>query len=214
MGRRLGLGGVLAAIALAGCVHVGGRPVTAQVAGVAGRVEVLRPGQAWAPLAAGAALAERDEVRAFPGASAEVRLPDASALFVAENSRVALARLDVTPEGQARAILVYLPVGKVRAVIAEPTLDAVRAGRATFTIATPTTGAGASGTNMVVSFDPAAKTTLVACLPGRPGPVTSPEQCARDEAECGRLAAAAGKLDEAAFGRCMRDRGYEVRTER
>jgi hypothetical protein len=214
-GRRH-LGDILAGVALlaAGCVHVPGRAVTAEVASATGRLEILRHGQSeWAPAAAGSALAERDEVRAFAGAFAELKLPDASTVFVAENSRVALARLDVTPEGQTRVILLHLPVGKLRAVVAETTLAAVQAGRASFTVTTPTTAAVASGINLVVSFDPATNSSLVACLP-RATPGASPEQCARDEAECGRLSLVSGTLDATAFTRCMRDRGYDVRSDR
>ena len=220
MGDRRGrrrVGGIAAAVVLAaaGCVQIPGRAVTAEVVGVTGRLEVLRAGEPqWAPAAVGTALAERDEVRAFAGAAAEIRLPDGSTIFVAENSRAALGKLDVTPQGQARTILIYLPVGKLRAVVAEPTLAAILAGRARFTIATPRTTALASGVNLVVSFDPATSSTLIACLPGPARPGASPEQCARDEAECGRLALVSGALDPATFARCMTDRGYEVRTDR
>jgi hypothetical protein len=210
-------GGILVAVVLllAGCIHAPGRPGTADLAGVTGQLEVLRQGQpGWAPAAAGIALAERDEVRAFAGASAEIRLPDASTLFVAENSRVSLARLDVTHEGRARNILLYLPVGKLRVVVAEATLAAVTDGGASFTIATPTTAAVASAVNLVVSFDPATSTTLIACLPVRARPGASPEQCVRDEMDCGRLAAGSGVFDEAAFTRCMRERGFDVRVVR
>jgi hypothetical protein len=99
-------------------------------------------------------------------------------------------------------------------VVSAATLAAVADGRANFTIATPTTAAVASAVNLVVSFDPATNTTLIACLPGRARPGATPDQCARDEVDCGRLAVVSGAFDEAVFTQCMRDRGFDVRVIR
>ena len=61
---------------------------------VIGRVEVLAKGQTqWIPAVVGARLAEGDDIRAYPGASAELVLPDTSTVVLTENSRLLLTKI-------------------------------------------------------------------------------------------------------------------------
>lgn|GEM_PF-2473466 len=70
------------------------------------RVEVRPKGQtAWQPASLGMRVFEGDEVRAFAGANAELRGPDSSTMFVAENSRFAVTKLDYTPPESDAAVL-------------------------------------------------------------------------------------------------------------
>src|SRR5215475_11140136 len=70
------------------------RPASsAELARVVGRVEILRKGQTqWGPAVVGAHLVEGDDIRAFSGAQAEIRLPDTSTVMLAENSRLLLSK--------------------------------------------------------------------------------------------------------------------------
>ena len=96
------------------------RPGTAVVKAVTGRAEVQRKGDVdWVATAPGARLAEGDNIRAHAGSSAVLDLPDGSTIFVAENSRIVVSRLEFDPQSQARQALFHLAVGKVRAVVSQ-----------------------------------------------------------------------------------------------
>jgi hypothetical protein len=142
---------------------------TAELTRVAGRVEVLRQGQTqWSPGIAGLRLGERDEVRALANASAELKLPDGSTVFLAENSRLVVTRLEFDPGTQTRRTIFHLAVGKVRAVVAQAAITLVRTRQSIFAISTPTAVAAARGTVLALAFVPAvakAKTTI-ACKDG------------------------------------------------
>jgi hypothetical protein len=103
MGRLLvmvvaGLGVFLAVVADAQ-MRVG----TAVVKTVTGRAEVQRKDDAqWISTAPGARLAEGDNIRAHAASSAVLDLPDGSTVFVAENSRIVVSKLEFDPQSQAR----------------------------------------------------------------------------------------------------------------
>jgi len=121
---------------------------------VIGRVEILRKGQTqWLPAVIGARLVEGDDIRAFSGAQAELALPDASTVALAENSRLLLTKLEVDRQSQSRLVLLHLAVGKVRAAIAQTAITLVRARQSNFAISTPTAVAAARGTILWVLHD-------------------------------------------------------------
>jgi hypothetical protein len=127
----------------------------AEITRVTGRVEILRQGQAqWIPAAVGLKLAERDEIRAFAGALAELKLPDTSTVVLAENSRLVVTRLEFDRRAQTRNVVFHLAVGKVRAAVAKATLSLVQARQSTFAISTPTAVAAARGTILAVEYQP------------------------------------------------------------
>jgi hypothetical protein len=179
MSRRLQ--GVL--ILLVGGLLLGGaaasadaqsRQATATIRTLAGTVEVQRKGETqWLPAVVGARLAEGDNVRAHAGASAVLDLPDGSTLFVAENSRVVVTKLEVDAQSNARSILFHLVVGKVRALVSKASIALVRARQSNFAISTPTAVAAARGTDFVVTFNAAHQTTGVAVLPEPQGGSTT-----------------------------------------
>src|SRR5262245_8802316 len=81
----------------------------AEVKAFTGRVEILRQGQTqWVPAAIGTKLVEGDDIRAYAGASAELQLPDGSTLFLAENSRIKMAKLDYDQNNNRKMVLVHL----------------------------------------------------------------------------------------------------------
>jgi hypothetical protein len=128
-------------------------------------VEVLKKGQPQLiPAVVGARLVEGDDIRAYPGASAELQLPDGSTLVVAENSRIVLSKLDFDQTNQSRVVLVHLAVGKVIAALASSTLALVRARQSNFTITTPTAVAAARGTAYEVTHDPDQQVSRIAML--------------------------------------------------
>jgi hypothetical protein len=142
----------------------------AEVKSVTGQVEVQRKGQTeWVPAAVGMKLAERDEIRAHAGASAVLDLPDGSTLFIAENSRLVVAKLEVDPQNNSRRALFHLVVGKVRAVVAEAAITLVRSRQSNFAISTPTAVAAVRGTLYEVSYNADRSLMMVAVLPGKPG---------------------------------------------
>lgn len=146
------------------------RAGTAEVKSLTGTVEVQRQGQTqWVPAMVGMRLVERDEVRAHAAASAVLDLPDGSTLFVAENSRVVVAKLEVDPQNNARQALFHLVVGKVRAVVTQAALTLVRARQSNFAISTPTAVAAVRGTLYEVSYNSTLNTMTVAVLPRQPG---------------------------------------------
>ena len=139
-------------------------PVSAELKRVIGRVEILRKGQTqWIPAVIGAQLVEGDDIRAFSGAQAELALPDASTVVLAENSRLLLTKLEYDQQQQSRLVLLHLVVGKVRAAIAQTAITLVRARQSNFGISTPTAVAAARGTIVWVYTD--GTRTLVAVEP-------------------------------------------------
>jgi len=129
-------------------------PPSAELKRVIGRVEILRKGQAqWIPAVIGARLVEGDDIRAFSGAQAELGMPDASTVQLAENSRLLMTKLEYDPQQQSRFVLLHLVVGKVRAVIAQSAITLVRARQSNFGISTPTAVAAARGTIVWVYTD-------------------------------------------------------------
>jgi hypothetical protein len=127
---------------------------SAEIKRVIGRVEILRTGETqWAPAVAGARLVTGDDIRAFSGASAELGLPDGSVVFLAENSRLQLSKLEVDQQQQSRFVLLHLAVGKLRAAISQAGITLVRARQSNFAISTPTAVAAARGTVVWVFTD-------------------------------------------------------------
>jgi hypothetical protein len=138
-------------------------PPSAELKRVIGRVEILRKGQTqWIPAVIGARLVEGDDIRAFSGAQAELAMPDASTVQLAENSRLLLTKLEYDQQQQSRLVLLHLVVGKVRAAIAQTAITLVRTRQSNFGISTPTAVAAARGTIVWVYFDGA---TLIAVEP-------------------------------------------------
>lgn len=129
-------------------------PPSAELKRVIGRVEILRKGQAqWIPAVIGARLVEGDDIRAFSGAQAELALPDASTVQLAENSRLLMTKLEYDQQQQSRFVLLHLVVGKVRAAVAQTAITLVRARQSNFGISTPTAVAAARGTIVWVYTD-------------------------------------------------------------
>lgn len=127
---------------------------SAELKRVVGRVEVLAKGQTqWIPAVVGARLAEGDDIRAYGGASAELALPDTSAVVVAENSRLLLTKMEYDPQNQSRLMLLHLVVGKVRATVAQAAVTLARVRQSNFAISTPTAVAAARGTIIWVFTD-------------------------------------------------------------
>lgn len=133
---------------------------SAILSAVTGRVEIRSKGQAaWQPARLGMQVREGDEVRAFAGANAELRLPDTSTVFVAENTRFAVTKLDFTPQNQMRSAFFHLAVGKIRGIVAQVAVALVRARQNNFVITTPTAVAAVRGTTVYAVFDPVTNTT-------------------------------------------------------
>ncbi len=146
------------------------RAGTAAIQSLTGQVEVKRKTDAqWVPALVGMRLIERDEIRAYAGASAVLDLSDGSTLFVAENSRIVVTKLEVDPKTNARQVLFHLVVGKVRAVVADAAITLVRARQSNFAISTPTAVAAVRGTLYEVSYHPDRNVMTVAVLPRQPG---------------------------------------------
>jgi hypothetical protein len=147
------LGGLLV-LALPGPVTAQQALLSAELKRVVGRVEVLAKGQTqWIPAVVGARLAEGDDIRAYTGATAELALPDTSAVVVAENSRLLLTKMEYDPQSQSRLILLHLVVGKVRATVAQAAVTLARVRQSNFAISTPTAVAAARGTILWVFTD-------------------------------------------------------------
>jgi len=154
---RIATAGVLGALLLLALPHpVPAQPTapSAELKRVIGRVEILHKGQTqWVPAVIGARLVEGDDIRAFSGAQAELALPDASTVTLAENSRLLLTKLEVDRQSQSRLVLLHLAVGKVRAAIAQTAITLVRARQSNFAISTPTAVAAARGTILWMLHD-------------------------------------------------------------
>ena len=166
MGRPLvmvvaGLGAFLAAAVADAQMRVG----TAVVKTVTGRAEVQRKDEAqWIATAPGARLAEGDNIRAHAASSAVLDLPDGSTLFVAENSRIVVSKLEFDPQSQARQSFVHLAVGKVRAVVSQAAVTLVKARQSNFAVTTPTAVAAARGTVFEVVYDATQNVMRVAVI--------------------------------------------------
>ena len=156
--------GALLPLALAAPGLAQQAPASAELKRVIGRVEILRKGQTqWIPAVIGARLVEGDDIRAFSGAQAELAMPDASSVQLAENSRLLLSKLEYDQQQQSRLVLLHLVVGKVRAAIAQTAITLVRTRQSNFGISTPTAVAAARGTIVWVYTD--GSRTLVAVEP-------------------------------------------------
>ncbi len=164
---RVGLG-ALVLMLVAATAGAQTRLDTAEVTRVTGRVEMLRQGQPpWLAVPIGARLGVHDEIRALAGGSAELRLPDSSTLFLAENSRIVLTKLQFNPGTQTRdEAILHLAVGKLRAVIATAALTLVRVRQSNFAISTPVAVAAARGTDFTTSFNPGDEKVQSAMLIG------------------------------------------------
>ena len=92
-------------------------------------------------------------------------LPDGSTIFLAENSRVVVGKLDFDQQDQAREALFHLAVGKVRAVVSQTALRLVKARQSNFSISTPTAAAAVRGTDFEVTYDDIKQVTRIAVLP-------------------------------------------------
>jgi len=146
---------VLAVLACAFPAAAQLQPSYAEVAQMSGPVEILRRGQAkWLPASAGARLVEGDQIRALSGGTAELLLADKSTIFVAENSRFAIVKLEHDAQSGARNSAFHLVVGKVRAEVTKASLQLVRTRQSNFTISTPLGVAAVRGTIMVVTYNP------------------------------------------------------------
>jgi hypothetical protein len=142
-----------------------GRPGSAEVNALKGKVEIQRKGQTqWAPAAIGDKLVEGDSIRAHGGASARLDLVDGSTLFLAENSRILVGKLEFDQENRARDALFHLAVGKVRAVVSQAALSLVKARQSNFSISTQTAVAAVRGTDFEVTYDERRKETRIAVL--------------------------------------------------
>ena len=139
---------------------------SAAVKAVTGRVEVLRHGQTqWVPGTVGMALVEGDSIRAWQASSARLDLPDGSTLFVAENSRLVVGKLEFDTQNQAREALFHLAVGKVRAVVSQTAVKLVKARQSNFSISTQTAVAAVRGTDFEVTYDEQGQVSRIAVLP-------------------------------------------------
>jgi hypothetical protein len=147
------------------------KPGAAEIKAVTGRVEVQKKDDSqWTPAAVGGRLVEGDSVRAWGGASARLDLPDGSTIFVAENSRVVMGKLEFDQQNQAREAIIHLAVGKVRAVVSKAALSLVKARQSNFSISTQTAVAAVRGTDFEVTYDDKKQVTRIAVLPEkRPG---------------------------------------------
>jgi len=115
----------------------------------------------------GALQAEADALRTAIGADAErlaLRLYRHLALFVAENSRIVVSKLEFDPQSQARQSFVHLAVGKVRAVVSQAAVTLVKARQSNFAVTTPTAVAAARGTVFEVVYDATQNVMRVAVI--------------------------------------------------
>lgn len=161
----LAMGLVLAAAAWP--TTAGAQQSAAVLSAVTGRVEVLPPGQtAWQPARLGMRVFEEYDIRAYPAANAELRLPDGSTVFVAENTRFVVTKLDFTPRNQMRAAFFHLAVGKLRGIVAKAAVALVAARQSNFAISTPTAVAAVRGTTVYAVFDAATNTTTILVTDG------------------------------------------------
>jgi len=161
--------GWLALVALTGAGEAQNKAGSAEITKLTGQVEVQKKGDTkWVPAAVGARLVEGDSIRAWAGGSARLDLPDGSTIFVAENSRVVMGKLEFDHQNQAREAIFHLAVGKVRAVVSQAALSLVKARQSNFSISTQTAVAAVRGTDFEVTYDDAQQVTRIAVLPETP----------------------------------------------
>jgi len=130
------------------------QPAAADIIRTVGPVSVLRKGAAqWVPATAGMQLVDGDQIRALGGGTADLHLPDGSTIFVAENTRFAVVKLEYDAKAGARTTAFHLMVGKVRAEVTKASLQLVRTRQSNFTISTPAGVAAVRGTVMVVTYE-------------------------------------------------------------
>lgn len=142
------------------------QPASANVTRAVGRVEVLRAGQAqWAPVGVGARLAEGDQIRALAGGSADLTLPDASTIFIAENTRFVVTKLQYNARTRERLARFHLVAGKIRANVTRVAVQLVRARQSNFIISNPEGVAAIRGTVTHVFYNPATRQAVVLVLP-------------------------------------------------
>ena len=140
-------------------------PGSAELKAVTGRVEVQRKGQSqWNAAVVGAKLVEGDSLRAWAGASARLDLLDGSTIFLAENSRLVVGKLEFDQQNQAREALFHLAVGKLRAVVSQAAISLVKARQSNFAISTQTAVAAVRGTDFEVTYDDRRKEMRIAVL--------------------------------------------------
>ena len=172
--RRV-IAGLLGALVLAAWVPAEAqmRPVSAEVVRVTGRVEGLAKGLTqWAPVAVGARFVEGDQVRALAGASADLSLPDGSTIFVAENTRFAVTKLDYDAQSRDRNTALHVVTGKLKAQVSQAAVQLVRTRQSNFSISTPSGVAAVRGTITIVLYNDDTQETVVFALPS-PGQLAS-----------------------------------------
>jgi hypothetical protein len=111
-------------------------------------------------------LIEADQMRAFAGGNAELRLPDGSTVFVAENTRFVVTKLDFGPQNERRAAIFHLAAGKLRGIIAHAAVALVQARQSIFSFTTPTAVAAVRGTTVYAVFDPTTNETTILVTDG------------------------------------------------
>ena len=158
-------GGVIV-LALSGPAGAQLKAGSAEIKVVTGQVEVQLKGETqWVSAVVGAKLVEGDSIRAWAGASARMDLPDGSTIFLAENSRIVVGKLEFDQQNQAREALFHLAVGKVRAVVSRAALSLVKARQSNFSISTQTAVAAVRGTDFEVTYDDMQQVMRIAVLP-------------------------------------------------
>jgi len=161
--------GWLAVLAVVGSVEAQSKAGNAEIKALTGRVELQKKGETqWVPAVVGGRLVEGDSIRAWAGGSARMDLPDGSTIFVAENSRVVVGKLEFDQQNRAREAIFHLAVGKVRAVVSQAALSLVKARQSNFSISTQTAVAAVRGTDFEVTYDDAQQVTRIAVLPETP----------------------------------------------
>jgi hypothetical protein len=142
------------------------KPGTVEVKRVTGQVEIQRRGQTtWARAAAAEQLAEGDHIRALAGASADLNYPDGSTVLLAENSRLAITKVEYDAASGARNIASHLSVGKIKAQVKSASVQLVRARQANFFVSTPVGVAAVRGTILVLMFNPTTNQVFVGAMP-------------------------------------------------
>jgi hypothetical protein len=157
----------VAAVLLAtGLARAQAKAGSAEIKTLTGKVEFQRKGESgWAGAAVGQRLVEGDSVRAWNGGAARLDLPDGSTVFLAENSRIVIGKLEYDQQNQVRSALIHLAVGKVRAVVSQAALSLVKARQSNFSISTQTAVAAVRGTDFEVTYDEAQQVMRIAVLP-------------------------------------------------
>jgi hypothetical protein len=142
------------------------RPVSAEVVRVTGQVEALPRGLTqWTPVTVGARFVEGDQVRALAASSADLNLPDGSTIFVAENTRFAVTKLDYDAQSRERTTALHVVTGKLKAQVSQAAVQLVRTRQSNFSISTPSGVAAVRGTITIVFYNDATQETVVFALP-------------------------------------------------